>query len=969
MNRERWESIEAAFEKAMDLPAEERARYLATLAQSDATLARDVGALLAADDEPNAFLEGRPEISLGVLDALNELPGEDDEVAPGAPFGAWTVDRRIGLGGMGAVYLATRTGADFSQRAALKLVKRGMDSAEITRRFQAERRILARLEHPNIARVLDGGTTSSGQPWFCMEYVEGQPITDYCAAQSPGIQARLKLFGTVCAAVHYAHRNLVVHRDLKPSNILVTGDGTVKLLDFGIAKLIGGDDSDDATLTRTGVRPMTPRYASPEQVRGEPVTTATDVYSLGVILYELLCECLPYRDAVSGTALEDEILSTVPQRPSLTAKRATRPVSMSGPIAADLDDICLMALRKEPERRYASAEALREDIERHLNGLPVRATRDTVAYRTRKFLTRHRAGTAAAVGLLSIATAFGILYVTQLDAQRARAEQEAAKASEVASFLRGLFAVSDPERAEGKDVTARELLEQGAQRVETELAGQPRVQAEMMHVIGDVYHELGYLDQAQPLLERALGRRTALLGRNHPDVAETVRALAQLLVTRGTPAKAVPMLREALAIQQATLGREHEQVAETMLRLGYALNSSSQFDSAVAVYNSAIAIRRRLFGDGALPVAEAHASLAHTLLFKNEYPAAESLFRSALSVFRDSLSELHPNVRDNTFYLGTVLQRLGDFVAAESIYREMLRLDVQVLGSEHPDVATDMNSLAFLLGVLGKFEEADSLFLRALALRRRIFGAENRFVGHSLGEYGVMKLDWGDLAAADSLLNQGHAMTRRTLGNGHSNLEVELDNLGGLAAARGQYAQSRVYLMDAIKRNQARAGAPNVPRANAERDLARVLVRMGQRDTAEQVFSHALATLRDQLPKGHPRIAETLIPYGSLLASTGRASAAEPLLREALDVLLARFPDDHFRVAEARSALALSLAHLGRGAEAERLAIAGHRALAARFAPATWRMIEDNKRMADLYDALGRPAEGARFRAAAEGRR
>lgn len=955
MKPEQWQRLESAFQEAVALDATARSAFLQQLETDDPAMHLEVVAMLAADQHAESGLQRLAD------DAVLAVP----ELMEGQRIGVWRVVRRIGTGGMGAVYLAQRESGDFAQRAALKLVKRGMDSDEITRRFQGERRILARLEHPNIARLLDGGATGDGHPWFCMEYVEGQPITEYCDSHRLSIEARLALFATVCATVHYAHRNLVVHRDLKPSNIMVADDGTVKLLDFGIAKLLGAGDTGEATLTYAGLRPMTPRYASPEQVRGEPVTTATDVYSLGVILYELLCGQPPYREGLTGPALEGEILSTTPPRPSAMAKRAARPDPPTGRLTVELDDICLMALRKEPERRYASAEAMREDVERHLSGRSVRATRDTVGYRARKFIGRNRAGVLAATGVLSILTMFAVLYVTQLRSERNRAQMEALKATEVASFLRGLFAVSDPARAEGKDLTARELLDQGAERVELELAGQPGVQAAMMHVIGDVYHQLGYLDQSQSLLERAVARRRAILGPNHPDVAQSLRALGQLLVTRGEPAKAVTLLRESLAIQQASLGPKHPEVGETLLRLGYAHNSASEYDSAVAVYNRALEQRRRQFGDTALPVAEVNASLAHTLLFQEQYAAAESLFREALAVFRDSLSELHPKVRDNTYYLGEVLKRLGDYTAAESIFREMLRLDVKVLGGEHYDVATDLNSLGQLLGTVAKFEAADTFFQRALAMRRRIFGRENRFVAQTLGDYGLMKMNEGDVVASDSLLRQGIAMTRRTLGDGHAHLELMISNLSALAVVQGDFEDGRLHATDVIKRSQKRGSAALY--ATHARLLALSLAGLGQRDSADRMFRRSLESNRKRLPSKHPGLANSLIPYGSFLVVSGRAAEAEPLLREGLALLEHPFSGDHYLVAEARSELGLCLARLGRRAEGERLALAGHRAFAARFAPTTYWMKESARRMADLYDALGRPAQAAPYRAAAGG--
>ncbi len=594
----------------------------------------------------------------------------------------------------------------------------------------------------------------------------------------------------------------------------------------------------------------------------------------------------------------------------------------------------------------------------------MRASRDSVGYLLKKFLGRHRTGALAATAVVATLAAFGTLYVTQLRVERNRSRQEAQKAAEVASFLRSLFEVSGPEQSEGRDVTARELLDRGAQRIETELVGQPEVQAAMMQVIGDVYHDLGYLDQALPLLERALQRRRELLGNDHLDVASSARALAELTVTRGQPAQAEALLREALGIQQAAL-RENEEVGTTMLRLGYVLNSLSQYDSAETVYRRALALRQKLFGTNSIQVADARASLAHALLFRGDYENAAVLFRTALGVFRDSLSDLHPKVRDNSFYLGDVLYRLGDYSAAETVQRENLRLDAQVLGPEHYDVVTGMNTLALLLVALGKFEESDTLFARALALRRRIFGEQSRFVAQTLSDWGILKMEWGDLVAADSLMRKALALTRATLGDAHAQVESTLGNLGTGALLRGEHARARDYLIDAIRRNAKRDSAQNITRANQQRNLARTLVKLGQRDSAERMFRRSLETMRARAPGRHPDLAAALVPYGELLVELARAREAEPLLRAAVAILEHRFSGDHYRVAEARLVLSLSLARLDGAAEAESLALAAHRVIAARFGPGNWRVRESAQRMASLYEALARPVDAARYREAA----
>jgi serine/threonine-protein kinase len=433
---------------------------------------------------------------------------------------------------MGTVYLAERVDGQFEQQVAIKLLKQGLPGEDARRRFLQERQILARLEHPGIARLLDGGVTAEGTPFFVMEHVEGRPVTAYCNEQNFGIEQRLRVFLEICDAVQYAHRNLVVHRDLKPSNILVDAAGRVKLLDFGIAKLLAeGDDGAPAEATRSVLRAMTPEYAAPEQVRGDPVTTATDVYVLGVLLYELLAGQRPYRVGRGPISeLERAILEEEPLRPSARTTGGAGlpgigPRELQRRLRGDLDGIVLKALEKEPERRYPSAEALATDIRRHLQGLPVSAHGDRLAYRTWKFARRHRLSMAAAgLGFLSL---IGGLIGTTWQAQRAA--REARKAEVVKDFLKSLFSASDPKEAQGKERTARQLLEDGARRIETELKDQPEVQSEVARLIAAVYRELGEYDRAAPLLSADLERHRKLDGPRSLAVAESLTQLADVI--------------------------------------------------------------------------------------------------------------------------------------------------------------------------------------------------------------------------------------------------------------------------------------------------------------------------------------------------------------------------------------------------------------------------------------------------------
>lgn len=557
---DRHERVGAILVAALEQPPEERGRFLDEACGGDGLLHGEVETLLRSHDAAGTFLE---------VPALQATGFGADSGMEGARVGPYRLLREIGRGGMGVVYVGVSSDEAFEKKVAVKLVKPGMDTEEIVRRFEKERRILAGLDHPNIARILDGGTTDEGLPYFVMEYVDGLPILEYCDSRKLPTSERLKLFGSVCSAVAFAHQNLVVHRDLKPSNILVDSAGVARLLDFGIAKLLAADEN--ATRTITSLRPMTPWYSSPEQIRGETINTSSDVYSLGVLLYELLVGRTPYR--IVGRAPSDvdrAVCEQEPERPSVAVGRreqvttpdsrqlllspeslsATRdgdPKRLRRRLAGDVDTIVLLALRKDPRRRYASVEKLSEDIRRHLSGLPISARRDTLLYRSGKFVRRHAFGVTAAAAFALLALG----ATATMAIQRGKTERERLKAEQTSAFLLGLFKGSDPREARGATLTVREVLDRGGERIKRELAGQPEVQATLMDTIGGVYRELGLYDQARGMIEGAYQTRRRIFGVKDLRVAESLQSLGEVDLATGRYAEAEGRFREAFAAPTA----------------------------------------------------------------------------------------------------------------------------------------------------------------------------------------------------------------------------------------------------------------------------------------------------------------------------------------------------------------------------------------------------------------------------------
>ena len=739
-------------------------------------------------------------------------------------IGPYRLLRELGHGGMGTVYLAVRADEQFHKRVALKVIRTGAASAEAVRHFKRERQILASLDHPNIASLLDGGATNEGLPYLVMEYIEGEPLLAYCDSRSLPVAERLRLFQSLCSAVQYAHRNLVVHRDIKPGNILVTADGTPTLLDFGIAKLLNPELAGEAP-TAT-VMAMTPEYASPEQARGERITTATDVYSLGVVLFELLAGHHPYRlasrqpldvlKAISeqepekpSTAVERTDVCTpsagapaAPLTPDAIARARDRTLSgLKRELRGDLDNILLVALRKEPQRRYVSVEAFSDDVRRYLEGLPVGARKPTVGYRTRKFVRRHTLGVATAVILICASVGFAIAMAAQsariarerdvAEKERAAAQRERETAQRVSSFMVDLFKVSDPGEARGNTVTAREVLDKGSEKLATELKGQPEVRATLMDTIGRVYLNLGLYDKAILLLEDALEARRRALGSEHLQVAQSLNSLGGLLITKGEYAKAADLHREALRIRRKLLGNDHPDVARSLGNLGNALAQQGDYAGAEVAMREALVILRKQLGSQHPDVAMALNNLAGIVYYNGDYKGAERLFREAVGMWRKVVGNEHPNVAMGLYNLALVVYEEGDYTAAESFHREALELNRRVLGDAHSDVAMSMAGLAETVCREGK--RAEPLAQQAVATLRSAFPGGHPYIAQAESILGGCVTLSQRFTLAESLLLRTYPVLQTNMGERSPETRKALQRIIALYEAWGKPAKVAEY--------------------------------------------------------------------------------------------------------------------------------------------------------------------------------
>jgi serine/threonine-protein kinase len=722
MDPDRWVAVERMLRSVLELDPEQRDAALRRAADDDPDLPREIESLLAHEAAAGSFLEG----------VAGDVRASEPEPPPGWRAGPYRIIRLLAAGGMGSVWLAERDDDEYRKQVAVKVIKRGMDTDEILERFRQERQVQANLEHPNIVRLLDGGATDDGRPYLVMEYVDGRPMLAHCKDLGLSIPQRLRLFRKICGAVHYAHQNLVVHRDLKPGNILVTADGEPKLLDFGIAKVLrSSEDAAEAELTATRVGPMTLRYASPEQIRGESVTTATDVYSLGVILCELLAGEVPY-EAPSGSPSDYEraVCDRHPLPPSSVAA-ASGFREAQGLLRGDLDAIVLKALRKEPALRYSSAERLSEDIERHLGGFPVVARRGTAAYRAARFLRRN-AVAAIAVAAVFLALVGGLVgtlrqariaedkrtlaIAAQAEAQDAAevAGREARRARGVAHFLREILAAA----GSGRNVTAEQALDRAAARVREHFGGDPGVEWGVRAVVGQTYMALGRYQDAEEHLREAARILEAAGGADTLDLAGCLTDLGVLAHAQGRHPEARELTERALALNLRFLGAGSAEVARNLNTLGAIARAQGDLDRSEALVREALDVRRRLFGEEHVAVAESLNNLAFVSHGRGDLPAAEHLARRVLSMRRELLGDGHPDTIQALDNLAVFLAEQDDYEAAEPLMREAVDRHEASVGPKHPDVAVALNNLSRVLIAMERHADAETCLERALRIRR-----------------------------------------------------------------------------------------------------------------------------------------------------------------------------------------------------------------------------------------------------------
>ncbi|HEV7667527.1 MAG TPA: serine/threonine-protein kinase [Thermoanaerobaculia bacterium] len=765
-----WTRVEAAWRAAIEAPPGERAAALDAACGVDSGLRARVEELIAADaDSERVIVEA---VAAGARLFASGA-------ANGRRIGPYRLEREIGRGGTSTVFLARRDGTPpDGPPVALKLLDRGgPDGREVVARFEAERRALSALDHPGIARLLEVGIAEDGRPFVVLEWVDGLPIDAWCAARGLDLAARVRLFRRACAAVHAAHQRLVVHRDLKPGNVLVAAGGAPKLLDFGLAKLLGDSGGAPLDPTATALRALTPAYASPEQVRGEPVTTATDVYSLGVLLFELATGQRPIRtEGLHPTEVERAICE---QPPNFTSVR----------LPDDLENILRMALRKEPGRRYGSVEQLAEDLGRFLAGRPVIARKDTWAYRSGKFVRRHRWSVAAAGAFLALIVAFAV----SLALQSRRLARERDRAERTAGFLVDLFEISDPSESRGASITAREMLDRGAARLSSELADEPEVRASLQETIGKVYQNLGLYRGAEPLLVESLATRRRLFPGDHPEVASSLNRLAVIHALAGDYAAAKPLFREALAMRERLFAEDDPKVIASLNNLALLLHDQGDYAAAEVLYRRGVDLDRRN-GD---PDGASVLNLALLLIDRGEHHAAEALIRPRLPANRARFGERHPQTSLDLDLLGQALEGQGRSKEAEALFSRALAIDRALQPGDHLDLARDLYRLGALYLDRGDLRRARPLLTRAAAIRERFLPPPHPELAAAWAQQGRLALASSDFAQADERLTRALAAFRAALPARHPSLAEALVPLAELRIRQGRCAEASALAAEA----------------------------------------------------------------------------------------------------------------------------------------------------------------------------
>jgi eukaryotic-like serine/threonine-protein kinase len=869
--RVRWQQIQSLFQELADMDGPKRDAHLEKSCGSDSDLRRSVQSLLTLDGSAEDPLLN------AVGAAAESLLDDHRDRLIGTRIGPYRVVSILGYGGMSTVYRGERDDAQYHQTVAIKVLQHASVHPRLRSRLHSERHILATLDNPSIARLIDSGDLEDGTPYLVMEFVDGEPIDVYCDTRTLFIRERLELFIAVCGAVHYAHRNLIVHRDIKASNIFVTEEGAPKLLDFGIAKLLAPESlSHTLPVTRLQERILTPENAAPEQVLGRPITTATDVYSLGVLLYLLLTGRSPYRLlSYSQLQLERAICMDDPTRPSqmvisklkgevdsdrsrISDRRGLSPQRLRARLSGDLDAIVAMAMRKEPDRRYASVEALADDLRKHLAGQPVRARHGDWRYNTAKFLRRNLlpvvATAALFVGLVFIA-GMTLWQNYRISLARDATAQERDRAQEVSAFMVDVFSRADPFRAQGKEDTARDLLAQGAEKIKANSTLQPEVRAQLLESIGLADRRQGLSETAIPLLEQAVGIRREARPVDNRKLAAALANLAQAQTDAGRFVGAEQNIQQALSHLQDGDAPPTAETADILFQYAhFLLNAKSDSERATQLFTQALGIYRSVPGDQHLAIAATLSSLAAPAIWSGDFLKAEQYQREGLNLLRSTVSHNYPDYASSLEGLGYILTERGKYVEAEQTLNEALQIERGDFGVDNQRVAGIEANLATIYQRQGNSERAVALTTDALRIAAIRLGPGHYQVGYYLDALAYLYLVNGNLTAAESHARRALVVYALALPARHLYVAATRQLIGEILLLRGEFAAAEIELRAALELDLSLAGPGNWRAARTQASLGWLLILENQAAAGEPLLVTARTQLLASLGPQHPEV-------------------------------------------------------------------------------------------------------------------
>lgn len=811
MQKKQWRKIEAIIDKAITLSGNERDDYIREVCEGDKRLLTDVYEILKAMEksEESDFLSSLSSDHEQIMTELLATSKDYYENWIGKSVGSFEITDILGTGGMSIIFKAERTQGPFSQVVAIKLLQKELQSPETIQRFHIEQEILAGLKHPNIAQLYDGGVTHEGIPYLIMEYIDGISIDEYCNKYRRSIDERLQLFCDVCSAVQHAHSNLIIHRDLKADNILVTSDGVVKVLDFGIAKFLDPTLSEHALLeTRPGQKLWTPQYAAPEQVKDQAPTTATDIYALGILLHKLLTDTYPLDLRNKKiTEIEQTIIHDVPVKPSeainrlgntdeICSARRMAEDELRKKLSGDLDEVVLKAIRKDPDYRYASVGQFMDDIDRYDQGFPLIAPKDTARYRLSKFVKRHKA-VLISIGAVLVLTGTIIGYYTyQLRIRTHEAEIGEQKARKTMQVLVGIFRGADPTYQPGKDVTAREVLEKGTAYIRNEIGDQPEIRASLLDAVGGIYKNLGEFEEAGPVLHEALEIRRELYPDKHIDLAGSMHNWADYNMLTGNYDQAIAYFQQAGEMYKSL--NENRKYALSIMELGWVFYEIGKYHKADSLVAGALEINLQELGPEHPEVARGYHYLGWIQNAMGRYDTSDSLFRQALDIRKNVYDDNHPLTAQTMQSLGRILYNMGKYEAAEQMEKQALAVQRNVLENDHPEVATTLNILGLVKVRQQNYDEAEALFLEAIDIRRRKFGNDHPDVLKSRNDLATVYFYKKDYNRASKEFKKVVEFNKTLLGETHPEIATGLNNLAMTLQRAGRKKEALNHFRESI---------------------------------------------------------------------------------------------------------------------------------------------------------------------------